>query len=431
MAWSDVHNVTPGFLAGLLVGVVFMALMPSLTERGFGGDISREDMRWKRWEGGTTGKPESVEDALQETGQEMEKVVRNPSTAKEIRINAEPNEDSTSAKEVATNGELDEGRTNAEELEATVRPLGGPENATEVLQSAGVSTSAKEVEANVQPECHDWVRPQENGEAGAEDPWLAMKWVDQPSLCPVRGHTIEMLDPVNNFRRGWALDFAGDVEDRSLLPAFFLASQDTSLQTRKRRVLLDLGGKNFESSTAWFLRQYPLDFTEVHAFEMQEGRYRIPRQHPAAQDAVAKLNGASRTRPKGDTRNPAPIPNWMLTRIKSYQVMVTNEDGMIEVQGKPLKKINITRFMKEDLGLTPDDAVIVKMDIEGSEWDVLPEWAADPEMVAIVDEIFVEVHYQHPSMSAFGWRRNTHDRETATRLLSDLRSKGLFVHFWT
>lgn len=34
--------------------------------------------------------------------------------------------------------------------------------------------------------------------------------------------------------------------------------------------------------------------------------------------------------------------------------------------------MNITKFIKEELKLTPEDVLIVKMDIEGAEWEVLP-----------------------------------------------------------
>ena len=34
-------------------------------------------------------------------------------------------------------------------------------------------------------------------------------------------------------------------------------------------------------------------------------------------------------------------------------------------------RLNIVRWMKEELKLTPNDTVVVKMDIEGAEWQVL------------------------------------------------------------
>lgn len=39
---------------------------------------------------------------------------------------------------------------------------------------------------------------------------------------------------------------------------------------------------------------------------------------------------------------------------------------------EPVPFVNITRFILDELRLTPEDAVIVKMDVEGAEWDILP-----------------------------------------------------------
>lgn len=55
---------------------------------------------------------------------------------------------------------------------------------------------------------------------------------------------------------------------------------------RKRRVLLDLGGRTFDSSTLWFLQWYPLEFTEVHVFEAQRGIFVIP-PHGADENPVS------------------------------------------------------------------------------------------------------------------------------------------------
>jgi hypothetical protein len=67
------------------------------------------------------------------------------------------------------------------------------------------------------------------------------------------------------------------------------------------------------------------------------------------------------------------------------------------------KAVNMTRFMKETLNLSASDTVVLRMDIESTERPILQRWLEDPQMVDIVDELFVEIHYRHPSMSAFGW----------------------------
>lgn len=50
----------------------------------------------------------------------------------------------------------------------------------------------------------------------------------------------------------------------------------SELLCRRRRVLLDFGGREFGSSVGWFLRMYPLAFTEVYVYEAVKGRFRIP-----------------------------------------------------------------------------------------------------------------------------------------------------------
>lgn len=99
--------------------------------------------------------------------------------------------------------------------------------------------------------------------AGKEhDPWMQMKWVGKPAKCRVKGHVIEALDDVNNFRRGYSLKYIWDVEDKTHILPWLLGSRQ-DLNSRKRRVLLDLGGNMFNTSIQWFMRMYPCDFTEV------------------------------------------------------------------------------------------------------------------------------------------------------------------------
>lgn len=264
--------------------------------------------------------------------------------------------------------------------------------------------------------CKSWIARTQN-----EDPWRAMKLIGRPSACRVKGNAIEELEPDNNFRRAYTLGFVDYVEDKAFLMPWLLASKDTSLGERKRRVYLDLGANAFKTSVTWFLREYPLDFTEIHAFERVEGRFQIPDAATSNGD-LSPISSASRKRKT--KAGPLPIPPWQLRRIKAYNQYVGIKDD-------PAKHvINITRFMKEQLGLTADDTVIVKMDIESAEWDILPVWLKDPEMPRIIDELFVEVHYRHPSMRSFGWHMFSHTRDEATQLLTSLRAAGFYAHPW-
>lgn len=116
---------------------------------------------------------------------------------------------------------------------------------------------------------------------------------------------------------------------------------------------------------------------------------------------------------------------WMLDRIKIYHTVVGVEDDTNS------NSINITRFIKDELQLKETDTVVVKMDMEGSEWPILRRWINDPEMPKIIDELFVEVHYNHPSLAMFRWESHGEiTKENAKEMLGDLRWNGFFAHFW-
>ncbi|KAH7442080.1 hypothetical protein KP509_03G069400 [Ceratopteris richardii] len=266
---------------------------------------------------------------------------------------------------------------------------------------------------------HVDLNPQTVPSRQAEDPWRQMKWVGPAATCRVRGHLIERLDPALNFRRGFSLRFASDVEDKTHLLPWLLPSR-VNLNNRRRRVYLDLGANAFSTSITWFLRMYPVDFTEMHAFEVDTHLLRKPE---------AGFNEGSNYAPPNQwskmLKETAGVPSWMLSRIRVYNQFVSDGDDALQ------NAVNITRFMKEELSLKPEDTVVVKMDIEGSEWPILRRWMQDPDMSSIVDELFVEVHYDHPSMRGYHWARfSPTTREQALTLLADLRFHGFFVHAW-
>eukprot|EP00897_Mesotaenium_endlicherianum_P001904 jgi/Mesen1/1741/ME001390S00744 len=255
------------------------------------------------------------------------------------------------------------------------------------------------------------------------DSWSLIKWTGMPDTCTVKGHQIEQLDADFNFRRGYSLRLTQDVEDKTHLLPWLLASRDGGqLASRKRRVLLDLGANSFNTSTLWFLRWYPLEFTEIHAYEQVAGLFRKPRARSTKGVSLGELDKGSRM--KGVAAGGPPLPAWLLRRITLHQAFVGTKDNPWT------KTVDIMRVIKKELQLTRDDTVIVKMDIEGEEWNILPKWLEDDDMLGIVDELFVEVHYTHPSMEQHHWLRFKHSREQAAELLLRMRRKGFYVHAW-
>lgn len=181
---------------------------------------------------------------------------------------------------------------------------------------------------------------------------------------------------------------------------------------------LDLGARDFGSSVSWFMHYYPLDFTEIHAFEVKKDVFQVPAHHTEAEEQLRPLTSASRRVPK----SALPIPNFILDRVTSHIKFVDCKDTEDHV--------DIRRFIKEELGIKPNDALIVKMDIESFEWPVLKDWLADKEMPKLVDELFVEIHYKHESMERFHWLKYNQTREEALDLMVQLRTAGFYAHAW-
>ncbi len=111
----------------------------------------------------------------------------------------------------------------------------------------------------------------------------------------------------------------------------------------------------------------------------------------------------------------------MIKRMHIYNSLVSDFDD------ESTNIVNITRFIKETLKLKATDTVVVKMDIEGNEWSILEKWLKDSDMIDIIDELFVEVHYYHPSVR---WDNQDHTRDQASHLFASLRAKGFYVHPW-
>jgi hypothetical protein len=59
--------------------------------------------------------------------------------------------------------------------------------------------------------------------------------------------------------------------------------------------------------------------------------------------------------------------------------------------------VGLNGFLRS-LRLRAHDFVVIKMDIEGGEYETIRNLVAEPSIAETVDEIMVEVHYAHPEM---------------------------------
>ena len=86
------------------------------------------------------------------------------------------------------------------------------------------------------------------------------------------------------------------------------------------------------------------------------------------------------------------------------------------------------RFTHRRRTVRPDDFVVVKMDIEGAEYDVVPHLLRE-KVADLIDELFLEVHTETNTCCKPPHDAGRH-RPDAMRLLQSLRDAGVYAHEW-
>ena len=203
---------------------------------------------------------------------------------------------------------------------------------------------------------------------------------------------LDSLNRTNHFRGD--VFFSGKLGSRKHIMPYLLGAQ---IDTRrfKKRVLLDLGATAFPSSVKWFLDNYPGGFTDVHAFEMESGAFKPP--------------------PPG-----SPVLRGAKITVHETKAGVVNTRDSVD----------IVDFILNKAKLEVGDFVVIKMDIEGDEWEVLKHMERK-KVFPFIDEMFVDLHYNHPRMHRYGWHVFKHTRDDAYNLYKHLREDlGVFAHPW-
>ena len=122
-----------------------------------------------------------------------------------------------------------------------------------------------------------------------------------------------------------------NVEDRSYLLDHLLAHKvNCSSRDFPRRILVDLGTAEFQSSVKWFLDHYPCEFDDIHGWEADP--------HP---DVFII---------------PADVPQKIRESIHFHHKKVTADV-------EDASSTNILQFLSNNID--PEDFVVLKMDIEG------------------------------------------------------------------
>lgn len=209
----------------------------------------------------------------------------------------------------------------------------------------------------------------------------------------------------------------------------------TDIKNHPQHIYVDVGARSYGSSIgSWFVKRYPKQNQDffVYAIEADEsftGDY-LKRKRVQLLPYAAWLRNESLVF-GANAENRAAEGEIGMGRIQgrsSLQKEDSSQDLSFSKQFKTVQGLDFSEWLKKTVSV--EDFVVMKMDIEGTEFDLLPRMF-ETGAICLVDELFLECHYNR-------WQRTSPNRTSKYKrtyseclsLFQDLRNNGVLVHQW-
>lgn len=230
----------------------------------------------------------------------------------------------------------------------------------------------------------------------------------------VNGRSIEFVHPLLTQRvRGRERGIHPN--QLKIQPLLAALEKEDLLPKKGRMAYLDVGARMFPGSTGWFMRYYP------HAKDFHATMFELLDLEETYKPAKAFFANFSYVRKAAWTHdNGVRIKGLRMARV-SDNVIVQKGDNRSEWVSP---SVDLANYIMQEF--TPNDFVVLKMDIEGGEWTVIPHLLATGAM-KLVDEVFLECHPMN-----FDDYKAQPGRlpQVCIDFINDLRSMGVYTHRW-
>nr|XP_043610424.1 uncharacterized protein LOC122582131 [Erigeron canadensis] len=199
---------------------------------------------------------------------------------------------------------------------------------------------------------------------------------------------------------------------------------------KRRYVYVDVGARSYGSSiVSWFKKQYPkqnktFDIYAIEADKHFHDQYK-------AKKGVTLL----------------PYAAWVKNESLVFEINQTPGDENVE-QGRGMGRIQPVKSGGGIVGstdviqgfdfanwlkntVTEQDFVVMKMDVEGTEFDLIPK-LIETGAICLIDEVFLECHYNRWQKCCPGVRSPKYQKTygQCLNLFKSLRQRGVLVHQW-
>ncbi|KAG1371507.1 hypothetical protein COCNU_16G006010 [Cocos nucifera] len=251
--------------------------------------------------------------------------------------------------------------------------------------------------------------------------------------CAIPEHKLQLLESAEPLIKDEPLKpwitLKRNIKNIKYLPSM------VDISFKPRYVYVDVGARSYGSSIgSWFRKQYP---KQNHTFEI----YAIEAD-PAFHDEYAAKKNV----------NLLPFAAWVRNETLAFEVNHDPEQHDVEKEkgGRGMGRIRPVTGVSEGVSsgevhtihgfdfaewlkrtASESDFVVMKMDVEGTEFDLVPRLFKTG-AICLIDELFLECHYNRWQRCCPGVRspkyRNTYGE--CLKLFTSLRKSGVLVHQW-
>ncbi|CAI9097213.1 OLC1v1033586C1 [Oldenlandia corymbosa var. corymbosa] len=218
---------------------------------------------------------------------------------------------------------------------------------------------------------------------------------------------------------------------RNIQNVKYLSSM-ADINFKRRYVYVDVGSRSYGSSiVSWFKKQYPKQDKNFDIYAIEADKH--------FHDDYKNKKGVQLL----------PYAAWVKNESLFFEINQDHleEENVVKGRGmgriKPVQNVNgnghhhvdeiqgfdFAEWLKSTV--TERDFVVMKMDVEGTEFDLIPR-LIETGAICLVDEVFLECHYNRWQKCCPGERSPKYEKtyDQCLELFTSLRQRGVLVHQW-
>ncbi|KAK1428015.1 hypothetical protein QVD17_16833 [Tagetes erecta] len=215
-----------------------------------------------------------------------------------------------------------------------------------------------------------------------------------------------------------------NIENVKYLPSM------ADINFKQRYVYIDVGSRSYGSSiVSWFKKQYPKQNKTFHVYAIEADTH--------FHDQYKSKKGVTLL----------PYAAWVKNESLVFEINQTPGDENVE-KGRGMGRIQPVKPGGGIVGstdviqgfdfanwlmntVTEKDFVVMKMDVEGTEFDLVPK-LIETGAICLIDEVFLECHYNRWQKCCPGVRSPKYEKTygQCLDLFKLLRQRGVLVHQW-